>query len=153
MSAAVLELPALPAMPARRASFGQRLLANRSFVIGGVLVGLVVVLAALAGVLAPFDPLKGNFRARMVAPGMAHWMGTDHFGRDILSRVLFGARISLMIGCMVALITGVAAIDKAMITLNTDAPSTELTAIARMMDGKAMKASISRMIGPSSRRK
>jgi peptide/nickel transport system permease protein len=107
MTTAVL---ALPPASASRASFGQRLLANRSFVIGVVLVGLVVVLAALAGVLAPFDPLKGNFRARMVAPGMAHWMGTDHFGRDIFSRVLFGARISLMIGFMVALITGVAGV-------------------------------------------
>ena len=109
MSTAVLALALAPTL-ARRPSFGRRLLANRSFVIGALLVGLVVVLAALAGVLAPFDPLKGNFRARMVAPGMAHWMGTDHFGRDILSRVLFGARISLMIGFMVALITGVAGV-------------------------------------------
>ena len=107
MNAAVLKTPL---MPTQRASFGQRLLANRSFVIGAVLVGLVIVLAGLAGVLAPFDPLKGNFRARMLAPDMSHWMGTDHFGRDILSRVLFGARISLMIGFTVALITGVAGV-------------------------------------------
>ncbi len=94
----------------QRASFGRRLLANRSFAIGAALVGLIVVLAALAGVIAPFDPLKGNFRARMVAPGLEHWMGTDHFGRDILSRVLFGARISLQIGVLVALITAAAGV-------------------------------------------
>jgi peptide/nickel transport system permease protein len=96
--------------PSRRASFSQRLLANRSFVIGAALVGMVIMLACLAGVIAPFDPLKGNFRDRMAPPGMEHWMGTDHFGRDILSRVLFGARISLLIGLMVTLITAVAGV-------------------------------------------
>ena len=88
-----------------RASFFRRLLLNRSFTIGAALVGLVLLLALLAGYIAPFDPLKGNFRARMMAPNPQHWMGTDQFGRDILSRVLHGARISLQIGFMVALIT------------------------------------------------
>ncbi len=96
--------------PASRPTFVRRLFANRSFTIGLVLVGIVVVLALLAGLIAPFDPLKGNFRARMVAPNAEHWMGTDHFGRDILSRVLFGARISLQIAFMVALITAVAGV-------------------------------------------
>ncbi len=90
-----------------RPSFGRRLLSNRSFMIGLALVGLIALLAILANVVAPYDPLKGNFRARMVAPSLQHWMGTDHFGRDILSRVLHGARISLQIGFMVALITGI----------------------------------------------
>lgn len=94
-------------VPARQPGFGRRLLANRSFAIGAVLVGLVLLLSLLAGTIAPFDPLKGNFRARMLPPGAEHWMGTDHFGRDILSRVLFGARVSLLIGFLVALITAV----------------------------------------------
>lgn len=93
-----------------RAGFAQRLLANRSFLIGAVLVGLVVLAALLAGWIAPYDPLKGNFRARMLAPSPDHWMGTDHFGRDILSRVLHGARVSLQIGFLVALITGAAGV-------------------------------------------
>ena len=93
-----------------RPSFWRRLFDNRSFTIGVALVGLVVAMALLAGVIAPFDPLKGNFRERMVAPTLQHWMGTDHFGRDILSRVLHGARISLQIGFMVALITGAAGV-------------------------------------------
>jgi peptide/nickel transport system permease protein len=88
----------------------RRLLANRSFVIGATLVGAIIVLACLAGVVAPFDPLKGNFRQRMLPPGFEHWMGTDHFGRDILSRVLFGARVSLQIGFMVTLIVAVAGV-------------------------------------------
>ena len=94
----------------QRASFLRRLLSNRSFTIGASLVGLVLLLALLAGVIAPFDPLKGNFRARMMAPSLQHWMGTDQCGRDILSRVLHGARISLQIGFMVAIITALAGV-------------------------------------------
>ena len=94
----------------QRASFLRRLLSNRSFTIGASLVGLVLLLALLAGVIAPFDPLKGNFRARMMAPSLQHWMGTDQFGRDSLSRVLHGARISLQIGFMVAIITALAGV-------------------------------------------
>lgn len=94
----------------QRASFLRRLLSNRSFAIGASLVGLVLLMALLAGVIAPFDPLKGNFRARMMAPSLEHWMGTDQFGRDILSRVLHGARISLQIGFMVAIITALAGV-------------------------------------------
>ena len=107
---ALAPVAATAGVPARRASFVLRLFANRSFTIGVALVGLVAVLAVLAYVIAPFDPLKGNFRARMAPPSMEHWMGTDQFGRDILSRVLHGARISLQIGLMVALVTAVAGV-------------------------------------------
>jgi peptide/nickel transport system permease protein len=101
---------AAPSGAPGRKSFVRRLFSNRSFLIGFWLVGLIAVLAVLANVVAPYDPLKGNFRERMVAPNLQHWMGTDHFGRDILSRVLHGARISLQIGFMVALVTGVAGV-------------------------------------------
>ncbi|MBP6853471.1 MAG: ABC transporter permease [Rhodoferax sp.] len=111
MAASTTATIAVPAPQANaRASFVRRLFANRSFTIGLALVGLIAVLALLADVIAPFDPLKGNFRERMVAPGALHWMGTDHFGRDILSRVLHGARISLQIGLMVAIVTGIAGV-------------------------------------------
>ena len=103
-------MEAITSSSSRRGSFVQRLLANRSFVLGAALVAIVVVLASLAGLVAPFDPLKGNFRDRMAPPGIQHWMGTDHFGRDILSRVLFGARISLLIGLTVTLITAAAGV-------------------------------------------
>ena len=99
---------AVTAPPSRTVAFLRRLLANRSFTIGLVLVGAVVLMALLATVIAPFDPLKGNFKVRMVPPGAEHWLGTDHFGRDILSRILHGARVSLRIGFLVALFTAVA---------------------------------------------
>ena len=76
-----------------RALWG-RLFRNRSFVIGAVLVLVMVAVALAADWLTPFDPLKSNVRARLAAPSAVHWFGTDHFGRDILSRVMIGARIS-----------------------------------------------------------
>lgn len=87
--------------------FAARLLRNRSFVIGAALVLLVAVVAILAPVLAPYDPLRSNFRARFAPPGAEHWFGTDHFGRDLLSRVIYGGRVSLAIGFFVVIVTGV----------------------------------------------
>src|SRR5215469_6632335 len=73
------------------------LLRNRSFVLGASLVVFVVLVAVFADVLAPYDPLKSNFRARFAPPNAEHWFGTDHFGRDLLSRVIYGGRVSLVI--------------------------------------------------------
>ena len=64
---------------------------------GGVLVGLILV-ALLAPIIAPQDPLKQDLYGRLEPPSMGHLLGTDDFGRDILSRVIYGARISLRIG-------------------------------------------------------
>lgn len=100
-------IAAAPSFANDRPSFSRRLWRNRSFAIGAALVGLIVLAALLAHWIAPFDPLKGNFRARMQPPSATYWLGTDHFGRDILSRILHGARISLQIGFAVALATGV----------------------------------------------
>lgn len=93
--------------PAPSFLFANRLFANRSFLIGGILFGAIVLVALVAGWLAPFDPVRGNFRVRMIAPDGTHLFGTDHFGRDILSRVMHGARVSLIIGLMVTVVTGV----------------------------------------------
>ena len=83
-----------------------RLLARRSFLIGMILVGAVVLAALLAGWLAPFDPVKNNFRNRLSAPDEIFLLGTDRFGRDVLSRILFGAQVSLRIGLVVAVLSG-----------------------------------------------
>lgn len=65
----------------------------------GLVVFLIVVLAAIfAPVLAPFDPTDQNILEKLRAPTLEHWLGTDSFGRDTLSRLLYGARISLIIG-------------------------------------------------------
>ncbi len=82
-----------------------RLLAHPSFRWGLLLFGLVALAGVLALWLAPFDPLRNNFRTRLRPPDGTFWFGTDRFGRDILSRTLFGIQVSLRIGLGVAFVT------------------------------------------------
>ena len=71
---------------------------NRLALCGGVVVGILVALAVLAPLLAPWDPNKPDTRRILAGPSASHWLGTDQLGRDVLSRVLYGARISLAVG-------------------------------------------------------
>ena len=66
--------------------------------LGAAIIALMILAAALAGVIAPYDPLATDYAAMLQAPSAAHWFGTDAFGRDVLSRVLYGARTALWIG-------------------------------------------------------
>ena len=86
----------------------RRLLGHRAFLLGAVLVLAMALVAVLAGTMAPYDPLRSAVRVRLRPPDAAHWFGTDNFGRDILTRVLYGARISLLIGLCTAVLTGIA---------------------------------------------
>ena len=65
---------------------------------GALIVVLMALAAILANWLAPYDPLENDFSAMLQAPGWHHWLGTDSFGRDVLSRILYGARTALWIG-------------------------------------------------------
>ncbi len=71
---------------------------NKTSWIGLVVFLLVSFAAIFAGVLAPHDPIEQDVMMRLKPPSSDHWLGTDYFGRDILSRLLYGARISLIIG-------------------------------------------------------
>lgn len=71
---------------------------NRSAVLGIVVLALIVIMAVGAGVIAPYDPFEQNYSEALQWPTMQHFFGTDEFGRDIFSRVLYGARISLLVG-------------------------------------------------------
>ncbi len=75
----------------------QSILARVGFIAGVIL----VVAALLAPWIAPADPAAQNLPARLESPSRAHWMGTDELGRDILSRTLYGARISLLVSVCV----------------------------------------------------
>jgi len=69
-----------------------------SLVWGGTIVGCVVLLATLAPAIAPYPYDKMDILLRLKPPSLAHWCGTDEFGRDVLTRMLLGARLSLIMG-------------------------------------------------------
>ena len=102
---ATLAVDALPAeaSPGRRAL--RRLSRRGSAVFGLVVVVAFVVIALAAPWIAPFDPVATNWGAIRKAPSAAHWFGTDELGRDVLSRVIFGARASLLAGVVSVLIS------------------------------------------------
>lgn len=77
---------------------------NPTLVVGIVLVSLVLIVGFLGPFLAPYSPTKQNYEATVQPPSRAHWLGTDKFGRDQLSRVLYGARIDLGVGIVTALV-------------------------------------------------
>jgi peptide/nickel transport system permease protein len=68
---------------------------------GFALTLLLVIVAVAAPWLAPYDPVAQNLPARLLAPTAAHWMGTDELGRDILSRIIFGTRVSMLVSVCV----------------------------------------------------
>lgn len=69
-----------------------------ALLLGGAVVAVIVVLAILGPSIAPYNPTAFAVRARFAPPSPAHWFGTDEFGRDVFSRVLAGARYSLIMG-------------------------------------------------------
>jgi peptide/nickel transport system permease protein len=91
----------------RRSKVARRLLYHRLFTTGFVLFALIATMAVFAGFLAPHLPNQNNYRYRLGAPNHIFLLGTDGFGRDVLSRVIYGARVSLRIGIMVVVMTGV----------------------------------------------
>ena len=76
-------------------------LRRRTAVIGAALVAANVLTAALAPALARLDPEALDVRTRLSAPSAGHWLGTDHVGRDAWSRVIYGARLSIVVGAAV----------------------------------------------------
>lgn len=91
----------------RRREFVLRLLAHHSFLIGAVILFLFVAVAVFAPLLAPYGPTDIDYRAILVPPSAENWFGTDAFGRDIASRVIYGTRVSLRIGLVVVIATGI----------------------------------------------
>lgn len=84
---------------------GERLVHNRAAMVGLVLVVLFVGVAILAPIIAPYDPTAGTIIQRFKPPSQAHLLGTDLQGRDILSRIIWGARSSLWVAVL-SVITG-----------------------------------------------
>ena len=74
---------------------GKRAKLNK--IVGLSLIGLLLVVALVALVWTPYNPVGINLRARLQPPSAAHWLGTDEFGRDVLSRIMAGASVSVLI--------------------------------------------------------
>ncbi|HEX2389782.1 MAG TPA: ABC transporter permease [Casimicrobiaceae bacterium] len=88
-----------------RTSLLRRLARRPSAAIGLVVIVAFVAVAVFAPWLAPYDPIATSFSTVRKAPSVAHWFGTDEIGRDVLSRVIFGARASLLAGVVSVLIS------------------------------------------------
>ncbi|MCK4259186.1 MAG: ABC transporter permease [Halanaerobiales bacterium] len=84
----------------------RRLKKNRRAMVGLFIIIAVVLLALLAPYISPYKPTKISLRNKLDAPSKAHWFGTDKLGRDILSRMIYGSRISLLVGLVAVGISG-----------------------------------------------
>ncbi|HEX6143466.1 MAG TPA: ABC transporter permease [Geminicoccaceae bacterium] len=100
--------------------------------IGLVLLGLMLVMAVLAPLFSTHDPVRLTPTERLRSPSLEHWFGTDHLGRDVYSRVIYGSRISLIVGFSVAALATVLGLAIGLVTgfvRKVDA------VIMRIMDG------------------
>jgi peptide/nickel transport system permease protein len=101
---------AVPASARQRVEWrrtARTLTRNRLVLAGLIMVLGLIVIAALAGLIAPYDPIANNVRAALQPPSSYYYFGTDRFGRDVFSRVVFGSRLSLFVAIVSVAISGV----------------------------------------------
>lgn len=85
----------------------RRLFRNRLSMLGAIIVLLMIIIAVAAPLIAPQDPYAITVANRLLPPSHAHWFGADSMGEDVFSRVIYGARISMMVGFCVSVLAGV----------------------------------------------
>jgi len=85
----------------------RRFKSNKLALTGFIFVTIVIFVAIFAPVLTPYEPFATSPKDRLMAPSSAHWLGTDAMGRDVLTRLFYGARIALQIGVLIILFEGV----------------------------------------------
>ncbi|MGO4573819.1 ABC transporter permease [Microvirga sp. 2TAF3] len=98
------------ALPKKRNRILSKFMKNRGALVGAGIVLFFVIVAIAAPLVAPFDPIKPSFMTIRKAPSAVFWFGTDELGRDVFSRMLWGARASLMAGVVsvsIAVLLGV----------------------------------------------
>lgn len=78
---------------------------NKMALIGGIVILLFIIMAIFAPLIAPYDPYKVTLGLQFKAPSFTNWIGTDMYGRDVLSRMIYGSRISLLIGLVPTIIS------------------------------------------------
>jgi peptide/nickel transport system permease protein len=144
--------PVLPAQRPRGTVLGRFVRRKPLGAIGGFLVLLLVVTALLADVLATHDPVRTSMHP-LVAPGADHWLGTDNLGRDLYSRVIHGARISLIVGVastlLGAIIGGVIGLLSGYIGGTTDLVSQRVMDIMQALPILVLALVLAASLGPS----
>lgn len=85
-------------MDRKRNSLYKRFAKRKTAVVGGAVILIYLLVALLAPVLAPYDPLQIDLVHKLQLPSWSHWLGTDDKGRDILSRLIYGTQLSLLVG-------------------------------------------------------
>ncbi|MBI5879743.1 MAG: ABC transporter permease [Chloroflexi bacterium] len=105
-----------PSAVARPWEFARRLWAGRGARVGFAVLALLAFLAVAAPVIAPYDPIQIAIAPPLQPPGAAHWFGVDQFGRDVFSRVVFGAQVSLAIGLISVAIASVIGVTVGLIS-------------------------------------
>lgn len=83
----------------------RKILGNRSLLIGVILLLSMVLVAVLAPVISPYEPSTMNVPNRLMPPSSQHLLGTDEFGRDLLTRIMYGSRVSMFVGLVVSLLS------------------------------------------------
>lgn len=96
--------------PRRQETLARRLGRRKAVVVGGILLLFITIIAIFAPAIAPYDPNFLRPEIRLTEPNAEHWFGTDNFGRDLLSRTIWGARNSLIVGLSVALVSAISGI-------------------------------------------
>ncbi|HEV8310698.1 MAG TPA: ABC transporter permease [Methylomirabilota bacterium] len=97
-AASVAEIPAVEEHRGWWAAVADFCRARPLGAIGAAIVVANLLLAIGADVVAPYDPLSTDYGAMLAAPSRAHWLGTDAFGRDVLSRIIYGSRTAMLVG-------------------------------------------------------
>ena len=102
----------------------RRLMVSRNLIIGLVLVAIFLIAAILSFVWTPFDVTRLDIPNKLKSPSSVHWFGTDHFGRDIFSMVMVGARTSIavaLVAVSIGMLAGVPSVSYTHLTLPTKA--------------------------------
>lgn len=79
-------------------SFRSVMTQNKAAMAGAIIIGIYLLMMLVAPLVAPYDPFEISLEDKLTPPSMEHWMGTDDKGRDILSRILYGSRLSIGVG-------------------------------------------------------
>ncbi len=100
-------VPAEPRMVAGAPPGGRRLLAKAQIGVAALVACALVLIALFPGLFAPYDPSAISLSDTLKAPSAAHWFGTDQLGRDLLSRVIWGSRVSLFVAFCAVFLAGI----------------------------------------------